>query len=212
MSIFKPVYNNIKYPQPSASQYPAPGYGYYAAAGAGYAPTGPASPSPAGGVAAALGPKLPSFSELVTSIPLPNEFPLNRPSSNSPPPPQQSSTNLYYYSTTPVRQASTSSLNSSTVASTSLSPKTLLPTPPPTNISNKDTKRKHVCKVCSRSFTTSGHLARHNRIHTGERKHLCPWPSCDARFARQDNCMQHYKTHTNGKKRKNLSSRSRDRS
>lgn len=60
-------------------------------------------------------------------------------------------------------------------------------------------RRRHLCKVCHRSFTTSGHLARHNRIHTGERKHLCPWASCDARFARQDNCMQHYKTHTNGK-------------
>lgn len=68
--------------------------------------------------------------------------------------------------------------------------------------SSKDPKRKHVCKVCARSFTTSGHLARHNRIHTGERKHVCPWPTCTARFARQDNCMQHYKTHTNGKNKR----------
>ena len=66
----------------------------------------------------------------------------------------------------------------------------------------KDSRRKHVCKGCARSFTTSGHLARHNRIHTGERKHKCPWPTCDARFARQDNCMQHYKTHTNGKNKR----------
>lgn len=63
-------------------------------------------------------------------------------------------------------------------------------------------KRKHVCLVCSRSFTTSGHLARHNRTHTGERKHLCPHPTCSARFARQDNCMQHYKTHLNGRGRR----------
>jgi hypothetical protein len=62
--------------------------------------------------------------------------------------------------------------------------------------------RKYACKTCSRSFTTSGHLARHNRIHTGERKNVCPWPTCEARFARQDNCMQHYKTHTNGKSKK----------
>ncbi|KAG7663319.1 NRG1 [[Candida] subhashii] len=71
-----------------------------------------------------------------------------------------------------------------------------------TSSTMKDPKRKHVCKVCSRSFTTSGHLARHNRIHTGERKHVCPWPTCTARFARQDNCMQHYKTHTNGKNKR----------
>lgn len=80
-----------------------------------------------------------------------------------------------------------------------------IPTPPLSAYSFKESrmkdKRKHTCKVCQRSFTTSGHLARHNRIHTGERKHFCPWPSCDARFARQDNCMQHYKTHKNGKKR-----------
>lgn len=152
----KPIYNNIKYPQPQ------------------YQTT-----------------KLPSFNELLTTIPLPNEFPLNRPTSTSPIYP------VYYY---PVN--------------VSVSPKTLLPTPPPTkdnltpitnlNAINEDNKRKHTCKICSRSFTTSGHLARHNRIHTGERKHICPWPTCEARFARQDNCMQHYKTHTNGKKRKNL--------
>ncbi|CAX40940.1 transcriptional regulator, putative [Candida dubliniensis CD36] len=72
-----------------------------------------------------------------------------------------------------------------------------------TSSQSKDPRRKHVCKVCSRSFTTSGHLARHNRIHTGERKHQCPWPTCEARFARQDNCNQHYKTHTNGKNKRN---------
>ncbi|EEQ41570.1 hypothetical protein CLUG_05697 [Clavispora lusitaniae ATCC 42720] len=63
-------------------------------------------------------------------------------------------------------------------------------------------KRKHACKTCGRSFTTSGHLARHNRTHTGERKHMCPFPQCGARFARQDNCMQHYKMHLNGKSKR----------
>lgn len=60
---------------------------------------------------------------------------------------------------------------------------------------------KYTCDICLRSFTTSGHRARHNRTHTGERKHLCPWPSCDAKFSRRDNCMQHYKTHNNRKRR-----------
>ncbi|CCE82571.1 Piso0_002301 [Millerozyma farinosa CBS 7064] len=80
-----------------------------------------------------------------------------------------------------------------------------MPSPAPSTESSnepiKKEKRRHVCNVCSRYFTTSGHLARHNRIHTGEKRYECPWPSCDARFARQDNCMQHYKTHTNGKRR-----------
>lgn len=101
---------------------------------------------------------------------------------------------------------SMSPANSDINSSTSSSPRSINElTPRRSNESPsiaKSHKRKHVCKVCTRSFTTSGHLARHNRIHTGERKHVCPWPTCDARFARQDNCMQHYKTHTNGKNKR----------
>lgn len=63
-------------------------------------------------------------------------------------------------------------------------------------------RRKHLCKTCGRSFTTLGHLARHNRTHTGERKHVCPWQDCGTRFSRQDNCVQHYKTHLSGKNKK----------
>ncbi|KAM9917937.1 hypothetical protein OXX80_013109 [Metschnikowia pulcherrima] len=64
------------------------------------------------------------------------------------------------------------------------------------------TRRAHTCKTCGRAFTTSGHLARHNRIHTGERNHKCPFPGCSARFSRQDNCTQHYRTHMNGKSKR----------
>ncbi|ANZ76515.1 BA75_03563T0 [Komagataella pastoris] len=65
--------------------------------------------------------------------------------------------------------------------------------------------RKYKCKICERSFTTSGHLARHTRIHTGEKKHECPFEGCSARFSRQDNCMQHYKTHVNTKSKRKRS-------
>lgn len=84
-----------------------------------------------------------------------------------------------------------------------------IPTPPSsTELSNKTstsepvTKKTYACKTCGRAFTTLGHLARHNRTHTGERKHACPWPLCEARFARQDNCMQHFKMHLKGKDRR----------
>lgn len=64
---------------------------------------------------------------------------------------------------------------------------------------NKDlpleARKKYFCKICSRGFTTSGHLARHNRIHTGEKKHVCQYPGCLQRFSRHDNCVQHYRTH-----------------
>lgn len=54
--------------------------------------------------------------------------------------------------------------------------------------------RKHVCH-CGKAFTTSGHLARHTRIHTGERNFKCEFKGCNATFSRRDNCLQHYRTH-----------------
>ncbi|KAG6888210.1 hypothetical protein C0995_009807 [Termitomyces sp. Mi166 len=58
-----------------------------------------------------------------------------------------------------------------------------------------NTKKKHVCTVCERPFSTSGHLARHSRVHTGERNHKCPFPGCETRCSRQDNLQQHYRIH-----------------
>ncbi|KAI8579341.1 hypothetical protein K450DRAFT_300421 [Umbelopsis ramanniana AG] len=66
------------------------------------------------------------------------------------------------------------------------------------------TKRKYHCREpgCDKSFTTSGHLARHNRIHTGEKNFRCLFPGCQSRFSRQDNMMQHYRTHMSPKSRR----------
>lgn len=56
-------------------------------------------------------------------------------------------------------------------------------------------QRKFLCKTCSMAFTTSGHLTRHNKIHTGEKNFVCPQKGCEQRFSRHDNCLQHYRTH-----------------
>jgi len=74
------------------------------------------------------------------------------------------------------------------------------PPSPKTSASNpaiKRSTRRYACH-CGKSFTTSGHLARHTRIHTGEKNYVCPEAGCAARFSRQDNCMQHFRTHQGG--------------
>src|SRR5258706_7310085 len=41
-------------------------------------------------------------------------------------------------------------------------------------------KKKHVCSICEREFTASGHLAHHK----------CPFPGCETHCSRQDNLHQ----------------------
>ncbi|KAJ3204837.1 hypothetical protein HDU67_009260, partial [Dinochytrium kinnereticum] len=51
---------------------------------------------------------------------------------------------------------------------------------------------------CGKTFSTSGHLSRHARIHLGFKPFECDYPGCDARFSRSDNMRMHRKTHDRG--------------
>ncbi|KAI8915624.1 hypothetical protein EDD86DRAFT_196474 [Gorgonomyces haynaldii] len=66
----------------------------------------------------------------------------------------------------------------------------------PTITDQKGNKR-YRCRepTCTQTFSTSGHLSRHMKIHTGEKTHCCPIQGCESKFARRDNMMQHFTAH-----------------
>lgn len=57
-------------------------------------------------------------------------------------------------------------------------------------------KKRYPCSHpgCDKTFSTSGHAARHNRIHTGQKPYCCTFPGCQASFSRQDNALAHFRT------------------
>ncbi|EJU04209.1 hypothetical protein DACRYDRAFT_87475 [Dacryopinax primogenitus] len=56
-------------------------------------------------------------------------------------------------------------------------------------------KRKYVCSQCDKAFTTSGHLRRHIKVHTGDKPFICPYPKCYKKCNRDDNLVQHFQVH-----------------
>ncbi|KAF9529824.1 hypothetical protein CPB83DRAFT_789183 [Crepidotus variabilis] len=90
---------------------------------------------------------------------------------------------------------SSTSSGSPPMSPASSHPGSQTPSTGPSTSTSASSKKKHVCQTCERAFTTSGHLARHSRVHTGERNHKCPFPGCETRCSRQDNLQQHYRIH-----------------
>ncbi|KAF7296260.1 hypothetical protein HMN09_01095300 [Mycena chlorophos] len=61
--------------------------------------------------------------------------------------------------------------------------------------SRASSSRDHQCSYCPKIFSTSGHLSRHVRVHTGEMNYSCSFPGCTTRCSRKDNLRQHYRLH-----------------
>ncbi|XP_063078112.1 zinc finger protein 252-like isoform X2 [Engraulis encrasicolus] len=71
------------------------------------------------------------------------------------------------------------------------------PHPPSSSSSSTTGTKKHVCPVCGRSFSGSGDLNKHVRIHTGEKPYACT--TCGKRFRRADHLQTHRRVHTGEK-------------
>ncbi|KAJ7677050.1 hypothetical protein DFH06DRAFT_976445, partial [Mycena polygramma] len=65
-----------------------------------------------------------------------------------------------------------------------------IPPAPETTPEARSSQKPYECDDCDKSFRTSGHLARHRRVHVGDRHHACPFPGCKTRCSRKDNLTQ----------------------
>ena len=62
--------------------------------------------------------------------------------------------------------------------------------------------RKYLCTTCNKAFKRHEHLRRHLATHTGQKSHVCTYPSCLKRFSRSDELKRHYKIHFKVKTKK----------